>query len=234
MRPLIALTLFAAAFAHAGETVTLFDGSSLDGWRGDDRFWRVEDGAIVGQTTKDNAAEQNTFLVYEPREFADFVLSFEFQVEGFNSGVQYRSQSGAGHTMTGYQADFEATWHDDGAADKFTGMVFEEGGRMFLAQRGQAVVVGAKGDDDKPQITEVGSVGDAAELEKAINRDGWNRYTVVASGNTLVHTVNGRVFALAVDADAAAARKSGRIGFQLHSGPPMKIQVRDVTVKTLD
>ena len=237
MRSLISLSLLAASLASAGETVELFDGQTLDGWTGDQRFWSVEEGAIVGRTSEDNAAEQNTFLMYEPRQFADFVLSFEFRVTGFNSGVQYRSVAGEGHTARGYQADFEATWHDDGSADKFTGMVFEEGGRMFLAQRGQAVIVGpmtGEGDDATPQITEIGQVGDAASLEKTIKRDDWNRYTVVASGNTLIHTINGRVFAMAVDADPEKARASGSIGFQLHSGPPMEIRVRDITVKPLD
>ncbi len=36
-----------------GRFKSLFDGKTLDGWDGDGRFWRVEDGAIVGQTTAD-------------------------------------------------------------------------------------------------------------------------------------------------------------------------------------
>lgn len=217
----------------ATETVALFDGSSLDGWTGDERFWSVEDAAIVGRTTKDNPAEQNTFLVYERRSFEDFILTFEYRVRGFNSGVQYRSRVGEDHSVAGYQADFEARWHDDGTADKFTGMFFEEGGRMFLGQRGQAVVVGPAGEDGKPGITEVGSVGDAAELEKVIKRDDWNRYTVVASGNAFIHSVNGRVLSVAVDADAENAAESGVVAFQLHSGTPMEIRVRDITVRPL-
>ena len=31
--------------------VSMFDGKTLDGWDGNPRFWRVEDGAIVGEST---------------------------------------------------------------------------------------------------------------------------------------------------------------------------------------
>ena len=228
MRRTLPILLCLAATA-AAKDVTLFDGESLDGWRGDERFWSVEDGAIVGRTTKENPAEKNTFLVYDRGEFGDFVLTFDFKVTGFNSGVQYRSVAGDDHTATGYQADFEAEWHD-GGLDKFTGMFFEEGGRMFLGQRGQAVLVEA---GEKPQITEVGSVGDAAELSQVIKRDDWNRYTVVASGNAFIHSVNGRVMAVGVDADPEKRRDSGVIAFQLHSGRPMEIRVKDITMKEL-
>ena len=236
----LSLTVPAAADHHEGEAdgvVTLFDGESLEGWEGDERFWRVEEGAIVGQTTTDNAAEQNTFLIYRGGEFDDFVLSLEYQVEGFNSGVQYRSRQVGepeAFSVAGMQCDFEARWHeaDEARVDKFSGMVFEEQGRMFLAQRGQMVRVTAGDDPKKPAITQLASLGEAAELETLVDRDGWTSLQVVADGHSLTHCLGGRVVAAAIDDDPAAAT-SGLIALQLHSGPPMTIRVRNITVRPL-
>ena len=220
--------------SHGAEAKSLFDGTSLDSWDGDSRFWRVEDGAIVGQTTDDNKAEKNTFLIYRGGEFDDFELTFDYQVEGFNSGIQYRSEEIGEFFIKGYQADFEAQWHDDGKADKFSGMFFEENGRMFMGQRGQAVVVRTNEDDgNKPHIDVIGSVGDPAELEQAIDRDGWNSYRIVADGHTFTHIINDRVMSVAFDEDTVHRKASGLIALQLHSGPPMTIRVRNITVRPL-
>ncbi|MEM9646698.1 MAG: DUF1080 domain-containing protein, partial [Planctomycetota bacterium] len=133
----------------------LFNGADLSGWQGDSRFWKVQDGAIVGQTSADNPAPHNTFLSYVDDEFADFELTFKYKVDGFNSGMQYRSVQHDDFKVSGYQADFEAQWHD-GGVDKFTGMFFEEGGRMFMGQRGDVVLVNeASEKSGKPTINKV-------------------------------------------------------------------------------
>lgn len=214
--------------------VSLFDGESLEGWDGDERFWRVEDGAIVGQTTKDNSAEHNTFLIHHDDSFADFELRFSYQVTGYNSGIQYRSEAHDDYVVKGYQADFEDRWHDNGSTDKFSGMFFEEGGRMFLGQRGEAVIVkNAPEGKTKPIIEKIATVGDSTDLEKAIRRDGWNEYTVIARGFQFTHIINGRVVAIGWDEDSQHRKASGIFAFQLHSGPPMQIKVKDIRVRRL-
>ncbi|MEM6691244.1 MAG: DUF1080 domain-containing protein [Planctomycetota bacterium] len=223
-----------ACFANADEPpgfVSLFDGKSLDGFQYDERFWRVEDNAIIGETTSSNAAERNTFLILGDEKYSDFELRFSYQVDGFNSGVQYRSVEKPGFVVDGYQADFEAQWHGDGKTDKFSGMFFEENGRMFLGKRGQAVIVRA--GDDGPRIDVIGTVGDAVELEKNIRRDDWNEYTIVARGYQFTHIINGRVMSVAYDEDAENRRAEGIFAFQLHSGPPMKIQIKHLKVRRL-
>ncbi|MEM9589421.1 MAG: DUF1080 domain-containing protein, partial [Planctomycetota bacterium] len=184
---------------------SLFNGQNLEGWRGDERFWSVQDGAIVGETSKDNPAPHNTFLIRDG-EFSDFELRFSYQVSGFNSGIQYRSVAGDDFKVTGYQADFEARWHDDGKKDKFTGMFFEEGGRMFMGQRGDAVIVHTGSKPKKPVTTKIGTTGDSGELESVIKRDDWNEYVVVARGYTFTHIVNGRVMAVGYDEDTVHRR----------------------------
>ncbi len=219
---------------HAAEWVSLFNGRDLTGWDGDARFWHVEDGAIVGETTTENPAEHNTFLIYRPAEFGDFELRFAYQVKGYNSGVQYRSVDEGDYVVKGYQADFEDRWHEGGTLDQYSGMFFEERGRMFLGQRGDAVIVESDPDTpNKHRVTKVATLGDAAELEKAIHRDRWNEYIVIASGYQFTHMINGRVMALGWDEDVNYRRANGILAFQLHSGPPMQIQIKDIRVREL-
>ncbi len=142
--------------------------------------------------------------------------------------------------VAGYQCDFEAQWHksDDKAdaklTDKFSGMFFEENGRYFLARRGEAVIVRVDPEKpDKTKIEKLGSVGDAVELESRIKRDDWNELVVIAKGNQFVHLINGHVMAIGIDEDKAKSRWSGLFAFQLHSGPPMRIDVKDVRVRVL-
>jgi hypothetical protein len=74
--------------------VPLFDGVSLKGWDGNPKFWRVENGAIVGESTAANPSG-NSYIVYRDVVAKDFTLKFEIKVEGpGGSGIQYRSRTG--------------------------------------------------------------------------------------------------------------------------------------------
>ena len=108
---------------------SLFNGKDLSDWKGDMKRWRVEDGAITGQTTADNLLDYNTFLIWKGGEPADFELRFKYKIVGGNSGVQYRSKvlDAEKFVVSGYQADIDA-------ALRFTGMNYEEKGRTFLAR----------------------------------------------------------------------------------------------------
>ena len=239
---LVAITILTGTLDgdEESEFKSLFNGTDLTGWDGDERFWRVEDGVIVGQTTAENKAAKNTFLIYRGSEFGDFELRFKYKVEGYNSGMQYRSVDKGNFVLNGMQADFEARWHKDAnrpdaaPTDTFTGMYFEEGGRMFMGQRGDAVNVHSNPDNPKkPHIEKIGSTGDPTDLEQVIRRDDWNDYTIIASGRLSVHIINGRVMSLGHDEDDLNFRPKGLIGLQLHSGPPMRIDVKDITIREL-
>lgn len=211
----------------------LFDGESLDGWEGDMKFWRVEEGTIVGQTTPDNKTPKNTFLVYTKQPFADFELKFQYKVNGGNSGVQYRSELLSKWVVKGLQADFEDRMHD--GKDRFTGMFFEENGRMFMGQRGEVVIVRSNADNSKkPAIEKIASVGDPEKLEQNIRRDDWNDYRIIARENVFIHIVNGRVMSIGIDEDAANFRESGLIAWQLHAGPPLKIEMKNIEIRELN
>ncbi len=220
------------ASADDAEFTALFDGSTLDGWEGDQQYWRVDDGVLVGQTTAEVTTKKNTFLVYNKKEFGDFELRFSYRVNGGNSGVQYRSQMVSKWVVKGLQADFEDKMHD--GQDKFSGMFFEENGRMFMGQRGDVVIVRSNPDQpNKPNIEKIATVGTNEELEKNIDREGWNDYIVIAKGNVFMHIINGHVMSVGIDEDEVNAKASGIIAWQLHAGPPLKIEMKDVRIREL-
>ena len=238
---IVLLILGNDTFGDEAEFVSLFDGKTLEGWDGDPRFWRVEEGAIVGQTTADVNPENNTFLIHRGGDYRDFELRLSYQVEGFNSGVQYRSVDKGNWSVAGYQCDFEARWHkakkrpSAPLQDKFSGMFFDEQGRMFLGQRGEAVIVRTNPKNNKkPFIERIASLGDPGELETHIRHDDWNELVVIANGNQFTHIINSQVMAIGIDEDEPHRRDSGLFAFQLHKGTLMKIRVKDVRVRRLD
>ena len=158
----------------------IFDGKSLAGWDGDPQFWRVQDGAIIGQTAADKQPKQNTFLIWRGGSPADFELKLQYRLTGHNSGIQIRSAElpNVKWAMTGYQADMDA-------AQQYTGQFYEERGRGFLAMRGQFTYIG---QGQRPGL--VASLGDGAELKSLIQGDDWNELHLMARGNTLVQLLN--------------------------------------------
>jgi hypothetical protein len=123
--------------------------------------------------------------------------------------------------MKGYQADMDA-------AQVFTGQFYEERGRGFLALRGQFNYIG---EGRKPGL--VASLGDGAALKELIKNDDWNDVHLIARGNTLIQILNGRVMSMLIDDDTAGRKLDGLIGIQVHVGPPMKIEVRNIRIKDL-
>ena len=203
--------------------VPIFDGRTLNGWDGDPTFWRVEDGAIVGQTLVDRQPKQNTFLIWRGGSPSNFELKAKYKLTGYNSGIQYRSVElpDIKYAMKGYQADMDGE-------QQYTGQIYEERARGFLALRGQFTYIG---DGQKPAL--VATLGDPAELKGLIHGDGWNDLHIIARGNTLVQLLNGREMSMLMDDDTANRKMEGLIGIQVHKGPPMKIEVRDIRLKKL-
>jgi hypothetical protein len=201
----------------------IFDGRSMAGWDGDPGFWRVEDGALVGQTTKEKQPAQNTFLIWRGGSPADFELKLDFRLTGFNSGIQFRSIElpDIKWAMKGYQADMDGE-------QRYTGQIYEERGRGFLAMRGQFTYIPEGG---KPGL--VGSLGDANELKGFIHADGWNDLWLIARGNTIEQMLNGHVMSMLIDDDTAGRKMNGLIGIQVHKGDPMKIEVKNIRLKKM-
>ena len=210
-----------AAAADEEGFKSIFDGKTLDGWDGNPDFWSIEDGTITGQTTADKPTKGNTFIIWRGAEPGDFEIRLEYKIVGGNSGVQYRSfeVKDAKWVVGGYQADLE-----DG--DTWSGANYGERFRGILAARGTKTVIGA---DHKPKV--VGEVGDTKELQSHIKKQDWNEYVITAKGFNFVHRINGHVTSEVTDEDETDRREKGIIALQLHAGPPMKVQFRNIRIK---
>lgn len=200
----------------------IFNGKDLTGWEGNPHLWSVEDGAITGRTTADAPLKFNTFLIWKDAKVGDFELQLDYRIQGGNSGIQYRSRvlKPEDFVVGGYQADIDATL-------KFAGINYEEKGRGILAKRGQKVTI-----DDKGKKKEE-TFGDTEELGKKIHEDGWNHYRIVAKGNTLRHYINDQLMSEVVDEESEKSAAEGVLAFQIHVGPPMVIQFKNVRIKRI-
>ncbi len=227
----------AAAGATTAESgfVPLFNGRDLTGWEGLRGFWSVRDGAITGRTTADQTIAANTFLVWQGGTPADFELRLSVRLTAqndrnqANSGIQYRSRvlDAATYSVGGYQADFDS-------AGRYAGMLYEERGRGIVMQPGERIVIHPAPGTEKPRIERAGEPTGAAALAAAYRPGEWNDFVIRAQGNRLRHFINGVLTADVTDLDAVRGAKSGVIALQLHTGPPMTVQFRDVRLKPLD
>lgn len=206
---------------------SLFNGENLDGWDGNPKFWSVEDGVITGRTTKENPTRGNTFLVYRRDSVDDFELRLKYRIVGGNSGIQYRSIEVAPWVISGYQADIDS-------GTTYSGIMYHEKGRGILAQRGQITkVVSDPENPSKHKVEVLGNVGASEDIQAVIKQEEWNDYTIVANGNQMTHIINGRVSSVTIDEHAAGSSKSGVLAIQLHAGPPMLLQVKDVHLRRI-
>lgn len=164
--------------------VSLFNGKSLNDWNGDPKFWSVQDGAITGITTKDNPTKGNTFIIYEGGDLADFELTMKFKIIGGNSGIQYRSFKVKGSDewrIGGYQADFES-------GDRYSGICYGEKFRGILSLRGDKTTLTLEKGKLKKKVE---NFGDTKEIGKAVKKEQWNEYKIVAKGYHFTHHING-------------------------------------------
>lgn len=212
---------------------SLFNGKDLTHWRGNNQLWSVEDGAITGKTGDKpvNKLTHNTFLIYTGGSVDDFELRLKYRIVNGNSGIQYRSQvlgdGDFGPIVGGYQADFEA-------GTTYSGILYEEKGRGILAQRGQTTkILSNPMDPKKPIVEALGSVGDTEDIQAAIKSEEWNDYTIIANGNQLTHIINGRVTVSVIDEDMANSSKSGVLALQIHVGPAMTVQFKDIRIRPI-
>lgn len=218
--------------------VSLFDGKTLKGWDGSPKFWRVEDGAIVGESTPQNPSG-NSYIAYREIEAKDFTLKFEIKVEGSGgSGMQYRSKTGIpwlspippnlqpvnlNWMMTGPQADF---WP---SSPYWTGQFYSENTPMrIMAWRGQVVEGAGLGTKRL-----MGRIGDIDALGKLVRMNDWNQYTVIARGPVLIHILNGQLMAVMVDDDPQSSNnQSGLFGIEIEA--TTKVSVRNLWLKKLN
>ena len=222
--PIAVLLAITAATAQAADVEegfqSMFNGKDLTGWEGKAGWWQVEDGAITSESTKEKPCRKCNYLMWRGGQPGDFEMRLQYKIIGGNSGIQFRSREVGDFDTNGYQADLEA-------GDKWSGALFQHG-RGGVALRGNKVTVDADGTRHEEKFAE------SADLQKKIKKEDWNDYRIVAEGNHVLLEINGVRMAEVTDNDAKKACKKGVIGLQVHPGPPMKVQFRNLRIRILD
>ncbi len=183
----------------------IFDGESLQGWEGNEKYFRIEKETVVAGTLKAKIPH-NEFLCTK-REYGDFELRLEVRLvgEGNNAGVQFRSKRLEGSTeVSGYQADAGAAWDRP-----VWGALYDESRRRKMLAEGP-----------KEKLT--GWVKDGE----------WNELRILAKGNRIQLFLNGHETVDYTEKDAEIPRR-GVIGLQIHSGPPTEAWYRNIRIRTL-
>jgi hypothetical protein len=211
------------AWAAVSEFKPIFNGHDLAGWDGDRRYWSARDGCIRGETSLSALPVGNTFLIWRAGVLKDFELRLRFRLRSGNSGVQYRSKDLGKWVVGGYQAEIE---NKQGKA----GFLYEEKGRGWLVRVGEKVEAGP---DGKPKV-----VGELAKKEDLIAqgyyrmRD-WNEYRIIARGNHIQQWLNGFQTIDLTDNDSGHRAFEGVLALQIHAGPPMLVEFKDILLKNL-
>jgi Domain of Unknown Function (DUF1080) len=222
--------------------VNIFDGKTLNNWEGDPTYWRVENGNLVGEITPQTLLKTNSFIIWKGGEPTNFELKGEFNItEKGNSGINYRSEKliNVPFALKGYQADIDG-------ANRYTGQNYEERGRTTLAYRGQITSISPQMNGMKPEevrakvknnawsdLKVIGSLGSSDSLKTKIKNQDWNSFHLIIKGNRLQHFINGILMSDVTDNDAINGKLKGIIGVQVHVGPPMKVQYRNLRLKQL-
>jgi len=207
----------------------IFNGKDLSGWSGDSRLWSVKDGVIHGETTKENAAKGNTFLIWQGGRTGDFQLRLSFRCNATNnSGIQYRSKhitEGKVRNkwvVRGYQHEIR----NQDELPSVSGFIYDEGGR-----RGRVCLVGDKATwDAKKKKTVLKSLITAEEFKALFKLNEWNDVIINAKGNHIQHYMNGRLILDFTDNDPKLALLNGILALQLHAGKPMWVEFKNIRI----
>ncbi len=195
--------LRAAEPAADAEWTPLFNGKTFDGWEGDMKVFRIEDGAIVGGTLK-ATLPHNEFLA-TTQEYGDFELRLKVKLTGpqasANGGIQIRSRRVPnGFEMSGYQADM---------GQHYWASLYDE-------SRRNKTLTGPKPE----------------ELAKVLKRDDWNDYVIRCQGRHIELWLNGLKTVDYTEPDEKLEQR-GLIGLQIHSGPASEAWYKDIKIRKL-
>jgi hypothetical protein len=220
--------------------IPIFDGKTLSNWEGDSTYWSVENGCLVGEVTPATILNRNTFIIWRCGAPKDFELKLEYKIsKNGNSGVNYRSEliDTIPFALRGYQCDIDGQ-------NRYTGQNYEERKRTTLAYHGQKVTVNAQANpkvqgslrnnikNNAWQSVEItGSLGEPDSLNTFIHDEDWNECHLVVRGNRMQHYINDVLMSDVTDNDSINRSFSGLIGVQVHVGPPMKVEYRNIRLK---
>jgi hypothetical protein len=230
--PALAADGHQAAPAEPAGMKSIFNGKDLTGWDGDPKLWSVRDEALRGETTVENPANGNTFIIWKDGVTKDFDLRLEFRCGAANnSGIQYRSKhitEGKVRNkwvVRGYQHEIR----NEVKLPSVSGFIYDEGGK-----RGRICMVGEKatwGEDGRKTVA--GTLIDAKEFQKLFKLDDWNEVVIIARGPHIQHYLNNRLILDFTDLDPRLALREGILALQLHAGKPMWAEYKNIRIKEL-
>ena len=214
----------------------------MDGLEGDAKYWRVENGVLVGEVTPETILKNNSFIIYKLEKPENFELKLEYRISDFgNSGINYRSEilDANLYALRGYQADIDGQ-------NKYTGQNYEEKKRTTLAYRGEQVVINpmpstVKSNNLRSNINKncwqtrevLASLKTPEFLVSQVKNNDWNDVHLIVKGNQMQHFINGILFSEVTDLDTINSIFKGYIGVQVHVGPPMKVEYKNIKLKHL-
>lgn len=207
-----------AAGAEEG-FVPMFNGKDLSGWeQKGGAWWSAADGVLKAESTAATPLASNNHLIWRGGTPGDFEMRAEFRLsKSSNSGIQLRAEDKFDRD-SGYQADMNG-------GGNFVGFLYHP--KMHLiGGRGERVTIAADGKKEERRFA------DAAELQKLYKMEDWNAYRVVCQGPTITVYLNGALTTQVTDLRSDTPRQ-GVITLQLHKGPPMKIEYRNLRIKVL-
>jgi hypothetical protein len=216
---------------EASDMKVLFNGKDLTGWDGDTRLWSVKNGVLRGETTKENAAKGNTFIIWKDGTLKDFDLRLSFRMNAANnSGIQYRSKHitgmvGNAWVVRGYQHELR----NEKKFPNTPSFIYDEGGkRGRMCQVGEKVVWTADGKKDVK-----GTFLTQEAFNKLMRLDDWNDVVIVARGKNIKHYLNGQLVVDFTDEEPKLALSEGILALQLHAGAPMWVEFKNIRLKHL-
>ena len=194
-------------------------GNRIRNWSGDSQYWSKKDGVLIGRT--DGSLNMNRFITWKVATVRNFDLRVKVRVtDGGNSGIQYRGLSRPDiglDVVTGYQCDVVAN------QSKYNGMLYEEKGRRILSHTGEKVIVDGNG---QPWV-----VGNFPVEE--FQPGEWYEYRVLAEANRHRHWINDHPTTDVIDLDENARSEEGVLAMQVHVGPAMTIEYKEMKIKHL-
>jgi Domain of Unknown Function (DUF1080) len=212
---------------------SLFTGLNLNGWEGDPQLWTVVGGRIRGETTRENPAKGNTFLVWKDGTVKDFELRLSFRCnDSNNSGIQYRSKritdasAKNNWVVRGYQFELR----NENVLPNVSGFIYDEGGK-----RGRLCLVGERASNNSVGKKEVAETFlDEAAFKKIMRLDDWNDVVIIGKGNQISHYLNGKLIVDFTDDNPRLASNEGVLALQLHAGNPMWVEFKNLRLRKIE
>lgn len=227
-------------YQNESDFISIFNEKDLSGWVGDSTYWSVKEGTLVGEVTPETILERNSFIIYEKAQPSNFELKLEYKISNSgNSGINYRSEriEKFPFALKGYQCDIDGK-------NRYTGQNYEEKKRTTLAYMGEKVTIPSMPDSiSKTNLrknvkkncwqTRIVSdtLGDLKQLKSHIKENDWNSVHLIVKDNRMQHYINGVLMSDVLDLDTENRANKGFLGVQVHVGPPMKVEYKNIKIK---